>query len=517
MHDTADTLSNDPEMLKELLLSERVRHLETKERCRQLEAMLASLRRQQFGPRSEQMSSDQMNLALEDAEVAKSVEKPEEAIQTQSLERKRKRNTNRGHLPAHLPREEHTLEPESTMCACGCEMQRIGEDRSERLDIIPARYKVVVSVRPKYACKACQEGVHQAPASERLIRGGIPTEALVADVLVRKFADHLPLYRQAQIMHREGLDLDRSTLAHWVGRAAAELRGVFEHLVKHLKQSQKLFMDETPAPVLDPGRGRTKTGYLWALARDDRPWGGNDPPGVVYFYAPGRSGKHAETFLKGYSGVLQVDGYAGYNRLSHAGREEGALTLAYCWTHARRKLHDIAQTNTAPIAAEGLQKIAALYAIEKEIRGQSAEVRKQIRQEKSAPLVDDFERWADRQKGRLSAKSRLAEALRYIINQRKGLRRFLEDGRIEMDSNIVERAIRPLTLNRKNALFAGNDLGGSNWGIVASLIETCKLNNVNPAAYLAHTLEAIVNRHPMSEIDQLMPWNFAKIPTGVAA
>ena len=320
--------------------------------------------------------------------------------------------------------------------------------------------------------------------------------------------DHLPLYRQAQIYSRQGIDLDRSTLAGWVGKAAYELRPVFDALVTDLKQSTKLFMDETRAPVLDPGKRKTKTGYFWALARDDRPWGAAAPPGVAFTYAPGRSGQSADDILKGFTGILQVDGYAGYNRLLK--RVDDRVALAYCWAHARRKLHEVAQSGTAPIAEDGLKQITALYRIEKDIRGLTSEARLAARQDRSAPLIAAFEAWLTTNRARLSAKAPLGEALKYIAKYWDGLCLFLTDGRIEMDSNAVERTIRPIALNRKNALFAGHDAGATNWGVIASLIETCKLNSVDPHAYLADTFTAIVAGHKQSQINDLLPWNYVK-------
>jgi hypothetical protein len=336
----------------------------------------------------------------------------------------------------------------------------------------------------------------------------MPTEATVAHVLVSKYADHLPLYRQAQIYSRQGIDLDRSTLAGWVGKAAYELRPVFDALMADLKSSTKLFMDETRAPVLDPGKRKTKTGYFWALARDDRAWCGAAPPGVAFTYAPGRSGQYADGILKGFSGILQVDGYAGYNRLLK--RADDNVVLAYCWAHARRKLYEVAQSGTAPIAEDGLKQIAALYLIEKDIRGLAPEVRLAARQDQSAPLIVAFEEWLTTNRARLSAKAPLGEALKYIAKYWDGLCLFLTDGRIEMDSNAVERTIRPIALNRKNALFAGHDDGATNWGVIASLIETCKLNSVDPHAYLTDTVTAIVAGHKQSQINDLLPWNYAK-------
>jgi transposase len=326
----------------------------------------------------------------------------------------------------------------------------------------------------------------------------------VAQVLVSKYADHLPLYRQSQIYARQGIDLDRSTLADWVGRAAFMLQPVHERLLAVLKSSSKLFADETTAPVLDPGRGRTKIGQLWAYARDDRPWGGTDPPGVAYVYAPDRKAKQPIAHLAGFNGILQVDGYGGYRTLA----ERNDVQLAFCWSHVRRPFYELAAAGPAPIASEALERIAGLYAIEKEIRGRSADERRVVRQDRSRPIVDDLEPWLRAKLALISQKTKLAKAIRYALSRWSGLTRFLHDGRIEIDSNVVERSIRPIALNRKNALFAGSDGGGEHWAIIASLIETCKLNGVEPHAYLTDVITRIVNSHPNSRIDELLPWAY---------
>ena len=279
-----------------------------------------------------------------------------------------------------------------------------------------------------------------------------------------------------------------------------------------LKQSTKLFCDETRCPVLDPGRGKTKTGYLWAVARDDRPWGGSDPPAVAYHYAPGRGGEHARALFVGFNGVLQVDGYDGYNGLADAARPGGVITLAYCWSHFRRRFYDLAKGGNAPIASAALDKIGALYGVEAEIRGGNANARRATRQERTRPLVDALKTWLTEQRSKLPRASETAKAINYGLDHWAGLSHFLDDGRIEIDTNTVERSIRPIALNRKNALFAGSDEGGAHWAIVASLIETCKLNGVNPQAWLADTLTKLVNGWPASKIDSLMPWAYAKIP-----
>ena len=479
------------------------------ERNQRLEHLVREFRQALYGKKSERLDADERQLAFEDLETAMA---EAEAATTPAAPRARsaagaKRNL--GRLPKELPRIEVVIEPDTKLCPCGCgEMVKIGDDRSERLDIVPAQFRVIATVRPRYACPACEAGIVQASAPARLIEGGLPTEGAIAHVLVAKYADHTPLYRQCQIMRRAGLSLDRSTLAGWVGRAAFHLAPVVDRLADHLKSSGKLFMDETRAPVLDPGRGKTKSGYLWALARDDRRWGGTDPPGVVCFYAGGRGGLHAETFLDGFSGILQVDAYAGYNRLTRADRPGGPLVLANCWAHARRKLREVYERDGSKIAEEGLKRISELYRIEAEICGRSPEERLAVRQMRTAPLVKAFGGWLKQMRARVSAKSRLGEKLGYIARHWTGLEVFLTDGRIEIDSNAVENTIRPLALNRKNALFAGHDEGGRAWGRIASLIETAKMNGVEPFAYLKTTLEAIAEGHPASRIDDLLPWAF---------
>ncbi|TVS19693.1 MAG: IS66 family transposase [Gammaproteobacteria bacterium] len=478
------------------------------------EHLIAELNHALHGKRSEKLTEDERQLAFEDLSIALAeVEAEKEKRATKASDGASTKPAPKrtiGNLPADLPRVEEIIEPASLICPCGCGvMHKIGEDRTERLDIVPAQLRVIVTVRPKYACRTCTDGVTQAPAPSHLIMGGLPTEAAIAHVLVCKYADHLPLYRQSQILARAGLDLHRAVLADWVGKAAFHLKPVVDRLAEHLKRSDKLFMDETTAPVLDPGRGTTKTGYLWALARDDRPWGGEDPPGVVYFYAPGRAGENAETFLTGFDGILQIDGYQGYNRLTKPSRKGGApIRVAHCWAHARRKLKEIFDRDGSEIAAEGLRRIAEFYAIEADIRGISPGQRLSARQARTAPLVAAFGEWLQAQHRKISSKSRLGEKLAYIHNHWDGLQTFLTDGRVEIDSNRVENLIRPIALNRKNALFAGHDEGGIAWGRIASLIETCKINGVEPFAYLRATLTAIANGHPQSHIDDLLPWNF---------
>ncbi len=476
------------------------------ERLRQI---IAALQRHRFGRRAESLPIEQLQLALEDVEQVEAVgqAETEDKSPDQRKARAAARRRNRGALPTHLPRLETVIDVESTVCpCCSGTLHRIGEEVSERLDIIPAQFRVLVTRRPKYACRTCQDVVVQAPAPARLIEGGLPTEATVTQVLISKYADHLPLYRQAQIYARQGIALDRSTLADWVGRAAFLLRPIHQRLLDQLKASAKLFADETTCPVLDPGRGTTKTGQLFAYVRDDRPWSGDDPPGVAYVYAPDRKAERPIAHLAGFRGILQVDGYAGYKVLA----EKGDVRLAFCWSHVRRKFYELAQNNPAPIASEALVRIAALYRIEDDIRGLPADNRCAARQERTRPLIEALEPWLREKLSLISQKTRLAEAIRYALSRWAGLCLFLDDGRVEIDNNTVERSIRPLALTRKNALFAGSDGGAEHWAVIASLIETCKLIDVEPHAYLNNVITRIVAGHPQSKLDELLPWNWPK-------
>ncbi len=519
VNEIAPQLPSDIEVLRALVMTacterdaaiaERDRALSQIDRLRHL---LRQLQRAQFGRRSEKLDPEQLLLALEDIEQAiagnEAADDKKDAVAARA--RGEKRRVNRGALAAHLPRVDVTIEPEDTNCPCCREpMHVIGEETSQRLDVVPAQFRVIVTHRPKYACRACEQAVIQAPAPERLIKGGLPTEAMVAYVLVAKYAWHLPLYRQTQMLLAQGLDIKRAILAFWVGYAAAELKPLYLRLRELILTSSKIAVDETVAPVLDPGRGCTKKGYFWAIARDDRPWGGTDPPAIAYSYAPGRGAVHALKLLEHYRGIVQCDGYAAYKTIAEAACGGEAITLAFCWAHLRRRFFDIAKDGSAAIASEALERIAALYVIEKTIRGQSANKRRAVRQERSKPLVLALKTWLEGQLACVSGKSVIAEAIRYGLNHWDGLTRFLDDGRIELDTNIVERGIRPIVLNRKNSLFAGHDQGAENWACIASLIETCKLHGVDPQTYFADVLTKLVNLWPVSRLDELMPWAWA--------
>jgi transposase len=487
------------------LMAERDHLLETNAR---LQHIIEKMQRLLFGKRSEKLDPDQLQLGLEDleqaaAEVSAEQEKVDPGIKA---ERKKKSGDTRPSLPKHLPHIDVVIEPSDKACPC-CRglMHVIGEETSKRLDVIPAQFQVVVTHRPKYACRSCEGQIVQAPAPAHLIEGGLPTERMVAHVLVNKYADHLPLYRQAQALARQGILLDRSTLAFWVGYAGAEFKPLWRLMRDELLSSSKLFVDETTAPVLDPGRGRTKTGYFWTIARDNRPWGGTDPPAVVYTYAPGRGAEHAIALLKSFTGVLQTDGYQVYKKVA-AARAPGSIVIANCWSHSRRNFFDLAKGGSAPIAVEALQRIAKLYQIEKEIRGQSAEARRLARLQRSKAITDELKLWLESKLREVSGRSPIAEAIRYVLGHWIGLTLFLDDGRIELDTNVVERTMRPIALNRKNALFAGSDEGAESWAVNATLIETCKLHGVNPQTYMADVLTKLVNLWPNSRLAELTPW-----------
>jgi transposase len=521
--DDTPTLPEDPAALRALLVAAWAERDALASKCddvtaerdtlaaqnERLQHLLLKLKRRQFGRKSEQLPEDQLLFAFEEIEATLAANAAEAGKRSPALrdQQAKRRRAGRGRLPAHLPRVEVVLAPEATACPC-CRgpLVEIGVDAAERLDVIPAQFRVVVTKRPKLACRACPGVVLQAPAPVRLVEGGMPTEATVAHVLVSRYADHLPLYRQAQILARQGIEIGREVLAGWTGTAALEIVPVVRRMHEILLASPRLFADETTMPVLDPGRGQTKKGFAWAIARDDRPWGGTDPPAVVFHYAPGRGANHPKALLAGYRGILQCDGYAAYKTLAAAG---DGITLVFCWSHARREFIELAKDKTAPIATEALRRIAALYVVEAEVRGKPPEARRAVRQAKSRPLVEDLFAWFDARLARLPGGSPTAKAIRYALNHRDGLVRFLDDGRIELDTNTVERAIRPLCLSRKNALFASGDDGGARWAAVASLVETCKLNGVDPQRYFADLLTRLVDGWPHSRIDELMPWRWA--------
>jgi transposase len=472
-------------------------------RIEHLELQLAKLRRAQFGPKSEKASVDvdQLRLSLStsmiEAQPAEQTEKPQETTRTSH----RKSRT----LPSHLRREVRTHLPEHSKCPC-CkgELRKLGEDVSEMLEYMPASFFVIRHVRPKMSCRKCS-CVVQAAAPQRVIDRGLPGAALLAHVITAKFADHTPLYRQSQIFAREGVELDRSILARWVGEAAALLAPIAELLRRYVLDTKKLHGDDTPVPVLAPGTGKTKTGRFWTYVRDNRPAGDRTAAAVWFTYSPDRKGEHPQRHLAKFEGILQADAFAGFNKLY----EGGFIQEAPCLAHIRRKFFDLMKAHQSPIATEAVERIAALYRIEKEIKGRSAEERRAVRTARAKPLFDDMRRWLEQALTQLAPKSETGAAIHYALGLWDALARYLDDGRIELDNMIAERALRPVAIGRRNYLFAGSDAGGRRAAILYTLIGTARLNGIDPEAYLRHVLTRI-GEHPIKHIEDLLPWNVAE-------
>ena len=524
---TDPALPSDVATLQRLVLEQRAEiaaaraavQLHTLE-IEKLRIQLARLRRQQFGRSSEHLGAAiaQLELQLEELE---GIAAPADAVEAEAAPASdaatSKRKPRREKLPDHLPREAVRHEAPCTCPGCGGALRPLGEDVTEVLEYVPGHFKVVQHIRPKLSCRACG-GIAQAELPSLPILRGRPGPGLLAHLLVAKYADHLPLYRQSEIYARDGIDLDRSTLAQWVGRAVWLLDPLVEALARNVMRSPKLHADDTPVPVLDPGRGKTRQGRLWVYARDDRPWHGVDPPAALYRYTPDRKGERPRAHLQGFEGYVQADGYSGFAQLYEVKGERPANLEVACWAHVRRKLYDVHVATQSPIAQEALQRIARLYAIEEVARGKPAAQRLSLRQERSKPELDALKTWFEAMRLQISSKSDLSKAMRYALVRWTALSRYLDDGRLEIDNNIAERAMRGVALGRKNWLFAGSDSGGEHAAALYSLIETAKLNDIDPEAYLSNVLARIAD-HPIKRIEDLLPWNWAaeNHPTMVAA
>jgi transposase len=494
-------IPEDVDALKALVLAQQSLLSERAVEIEHLKLVIAKLQRLQFGRRSEKLDREieQLELRLEELQVSAAPVTPH------TIEKPAAQAPVRRPLPEHLPRArvEHT--PACACPDCGAAMRKIGEDVAEVLDYVPARFRVIQHVRPKLACPACDRIV-QVEAPSRPIARGLAGAGLLAHVLVSKYADHLPLYRQGQIYAREGVEIERSTMAEWVAGCFRLLDPLVAALARYVMSTGKLHADDTPVPVLDPGRGRAKTGRLWTYVRDDRPAGSDEAAAVLFRYAPDRSGERPREHLASFSGVLQADAYAGFGHLY----KDGRIREAACWAHARRGFYDLHQATNSPIAFEALERIRALYDIEARIRGKPPEERKAMRQEESAPLLESLREWLRHTLTRVSKKSQLAQAIGYLLTRWTALTRYIDDGRIEIDNNAAERALRAVALGRKNYLFCGSDAGGERAAAIYSLIGTAKLNGLDPEAYLRHVIEHIGD-HPINRVEELLPWNVANV------
>ena len=485
-------------------LTEQVEELDSRRaRIEHLRLMVEKFRHMIFGRKSEKLvlKLEQMEFELEEDETTQA--EAEAIAERVAPTKEAKPRSERKPLPEHLKREEVTHKPDSDCCPdCGGGLRHFGDDISEQLEYVPESFKVIRHVRPKFTCTGCDRVV-EAPAPSRPIERGLAGPSLLAHVIVSKYADHLPLFRQSEIYARQGVEIPRSTMAGWVGAASDLLGPLVEAIGKHVCAGRKLHADDTPIPVLAPGNGKTKTGRLWTYVRDERPAGEQTAPAVWFAYSEDRRGEHPRQHLKNFTGALQADAYAGFHHLYGNHIYEAA-----CWAHARRKFHDIHLMHASPTTTEALARIGALYAIEDEIRGKPVDLRLSVRQARARPLLDDLRKWMEKALRSLSSKSETAAAIRYALSRWRALTRYTEDGLLEIDNSAAERALRAVALGRKNFLFAGSDCGGERAAAMYTLIGSAKLNGLDPELYLRTVLAQIAD-HPISQIQDLLPWNLA--------
>jgi transposase len=502
----------DVEALKALLIEQHAQYRATLtsnvQHIEHLKLTIEKLRRQLFGAKSEKVAAEleQLELELDELETAQACRVAMDIAA--SMETPAKSKPFRKPLPEHLLREVVTHDPEQSCCPdCGGALKQFGEDVSEQLERIPATFKVIRHVRPKFTCARC-ERVVEAPAPSRPIERGLAGPALLAHVLVSKYSDHQPLYRQAEMYAREGVDLNRSTLAGWVGASSYLLGPLVKELREHVLSARKIHADDTPVPVLAPGNGKTKTGRLWTYVRDERPAGEKTAPAAWFAYSEDRKGEHPRRHLKDFKGALQADAYAGFHHLYNG----NLIYEVACWAHTRRKFYDIHAIHPSPITTEAIDRIGALYGIEEEIRGKPVGLRREVRQNRAGPLIDNLRSWMESLLRPLSKKSETAGAIRYALAHWRALTRYLDDGLLEIDNNSAERALRCVAMGRKNYLFAGSDSGGERAAVLYSLIGSANLNGLDPELYLRTVLGRIAE-HPVNRIAELLPWNLASSQT----
>ena len=537
-----DSLPDDVETLKHLLLGRNAELARARAEASSATALIAHLRltiekmrREIYGPRSERTARllDQLELQLEELETAATEDElaAEQAAasagDTIAVRPFTRKKPSRKPFPAHLPRE-RVIVPGPTACLCcgGGRLRKLGEDVTETLESIPRQWKVIQHVREKFTCRDCEK-ISQAPAPFHVIARGWAGPNLLAMIVFEKFGQHQPLNRQAERYAREGVPLSLSTLADQVGACASVLRPIYDRLQAHVLAAGRLHGDDTTVPVL--AKGKTATARSWVYVRDDRPFGGRAPPAAVFYYSRDRSGEHPQRHLANFGGVLQADAYSGYGKLYDPGRAPGPITEAACWSHARRKFYVLADIETnarrkaqgktsaviSPMALETVRRIDVLFEIERSINGLSADQRKTVRQDRSAPLVASLQTWMREERARLSRHNDLAKAMDYILKRWDAFTRFLDDGRICLSNNAAERALRGIALGRKSWLFAGSDRGGERAAVMYSLIVTAKMNDIDPQAWLADVLARIAD-HPARELDQLMPWNWTPLKATAA-
>jgi transposase len=514
-----DSPPDDVAALQAALAAERLARQEAEARASGAEAMvahlkllIAKLKHDRFGASSERGRKliDQLELELgelvaaasEDAAVAENATgKDKAAGGTGATPR---RQPARAPLPEHLPRERVVIPAPSACPCCGGRLAKLGEDVTETLEVVPRQWKVIQTVRERFSCRSC-ESITQPPAPFHPIARGRAGPNLLGMILEAKFGQHLPLNRQSEIYAREGIELSVSTIADWVGTCAATLALLMVLIDAHVLAAERLHGDDTTVPVL--ASGGTVTGRVWTYVRDDRPFAGPAPPAAMLRYSRDRTGEHPQRHLAGYQGILQADAYAGFGELYAPGRKPGPITEAACWAHGRRKLFKLAEVARAPLAAEAVRRIDAIFAAERAINGLPAEQRLAVRQRRIAPLVAELETWMREQRARMSRHAEVGKAMDYMLTRWEAFGRFLTDGRICLTNNAAERELRGVALGRKAWLFAGSDRGGERAATMYSLIATAKLNGVDPRAWLADVLARIAD-HPASRLHELLPWNW---------
>jgi transposase len=519
------TLPDDIAALQTALLAERTARQEAEARASGAEAMvaylkllIAKMKRERFGQSAERGRKllDQLELQLEELET--SAAEDEAAASTAAPEPTTARSVSRrkpvrGPLPAHLPRERVVVPAPPCCPCCGGRLVKLGEDITETLEVVPRQWKVIQTVREKFTCRSCEK-ITQPPAPFHVIARARAGASLLAMILYAKFGEHQPLNRQSQSFSREGIELDVSTLADWVGACTAILAPLNELIRRHVYAAERLHGDDTTVPVL--AKNKTVIGRLWTYVRDDRPFAGPDPPAAVFFYSRNRGGEHPSRHLAGYAGILQADAYAGFGDLYDAKRQPGPITEAACWSHGRRKFFELADLRKSPLAVEAVRRIDAIFAIEREINGLAAEQRLAVRQKRVTPLVDELKAWMLTERVRLSRHADIAKAMHYMLKRWPAFTRFLDDGRICLSNNAAERALRGIALGRRSWLFAGSDRGGERAAAIYSLIATAKLNGIDPQAWLADVLRRIAD-HPASRLDELLPWHWRERPVEAVA